>query len=171
MGSGWFRLEMAGITANTWRAKWKERYWRKEEMTMETMSKQVREANRQIRRNIIATVSTMAKALAARDAYTEGHAERVSQISGLIAAEIGMSNEDAKLVQVAGLLHDIGKIGFPDYLFLPHDGNTPKEIIREITRHPTTGAEILKDLDFLGPALSYIRYHHERPDGLDTLTA
>jgi putative nucleotidyltransferase with HDIG domain len=135
------------------------------EYNAELMSKQVQEANQRIRRNIIATVTTMAKAFAARDAYTEGHAERVGQISGLIAAATGMSKEDVKLVQVAGLLHDIGKIGFPDYLFLPHEGNTPKEIIREITRHPTTGAEILKDLDFLGPALSYIRYHHERPDG------
>ena len=136
------------------------------EYHLEMLTKQVEEANRNTRRNSIATVSTMAKALAARDAYTEGHAERVGQISGLIATEIGLNEEDTELVQLAGLLHDIGKIGFPDYLFQPHEGNTPKEIVREITRHPTTGAEILKDLDFLGTALSYIRYHHERPDGL-----
>jgi len=133
---------------------------------LEILSTQIEEANQRARNNVIATVTTMAKALAARDAYTVGHAERVGQIAGLIAAELGLSEEDTKLVQVAGLLHDIGKIGFPDYLFLPHEGNTPAEIIQEITRHPTTGAEILKDLDFLGDALSYIRYHHERPDGL-----
>jgi len=133
---------------------------------LETLSRQVEESNRRTRRDIIATVTTMAKALAARDSYTEGHAERVGQISRLVAAEMGMSGEDAELVQLAGLLHDIGKIGFPDYLFLPHQGSSPPEIIQEITRHPTTGAEILKDLDFLGNALSYIRCHHERPDGL-----
>jgi putative nucleotidyltransferase with HDIG domain len=129
-------------------------------------SRQVEEANQRSRSNIIATVTTMAKALAARDSYTIGHAERVGQISGLLAAEMGLGDEDTKLVQVAGLLHDIGKIGFPDLLFLPHQGSNPAEIVQEITRHPITGAEILKDLDFLGAALSYIRCHHERPDGL-----
>jgi len=135
------------------------------EFHLEMLNKQLKEMNQKIRRNTIATVSTMAKALAARDAYTEGHAERVGRIAGLIAGEMGLNEEEAELVELAGLLHDIGKIGFPDCLFLPHEGNNPREIVREIARHPTTGAEILKDLDFLGPALSYIRSHHERPDG------
>ena len=135
------------------------------EYRLEMLVKELEETNQKVRRNTIATVSSMAKALAARDAYTHGHAERVGQIAGLIAAEMGMTNEETDLVELAGLLHDIGKIGFPDYLFLPHEGDNPKEIVREITRHPTTGAEILKDLDFLGSALSYIRCHHERPDG------
>jgi len=135
------------------------------EYHLEMLVKQLEEMNQQVRRNAIATVSSMAKALAARDAYTQGHAERVGQIAGLIAAEMRLTEEETDLVELAGLLHDIGKIGFPDDLFLPHDGNNPKDIVREITRHPTTGAEILKDLDFLGAALSYIRCHHERPDG------
>ncbi len=135
------------------------------EYHLETLIKQLEEVNQQVRRNTIATVAAMAKALAARDAYTEGHAERVSRISRLIAAEMGLTEKETELVELAGLLHDIGKIGFPDVLFLPHAGDNRKEIIREITRHPITGAEILKDLDFLGSALSFIRHHHERPDG------
>ena len=133
---------------------------------LEMLTQQVEEAGRESRRNVIATVSTMAKALAARDAYTEGHTERVGQIAGLIAEEMGLDPAETEMVKLAGMLHDIGKIGFPDYLFLSHDGKTPKEIVREITRHPITGAEILKDLSFLSTALPYIRYHHERPDGL-----
>ena len=132
---------------------------------LEMLIKQLEEMNQQVRRNAIATVSAMAKALAARDAYTEGHAERVSRIAGLMAAEMDLPEGETELVELAGLLHDIGKIGFPDYLFLPHEGDNPKEIVREINRHPTTGAEILKDLDFLGSAIFYIRSHHERPDG------
>ncbi len=135
------------------------------EFHLEMLIKQLEEVNQKIRRNTIATVSAMANALAARDAYTEGHAERVGQIAGWVAAEMGLKESEAELVRLAGLLHDIGKIGFPDSLFLPHEGGNPKEIVREITRHPVTGAEILKGLDFLGSALSYIRYHHERPDG------
>jgi HD-GYP domain-containing protein (c-di-GMP phosphodiesterase class II) len=83
----------------------------------------------------------------------------------LVAAEMGLSESEAELVKLAGLLHDPGEPGFPDSLFLPHEGDNPKEIVREITRHPATGAEILKDLDFPGAALPYIRCHHERPDG------
>jgi putative nucleotidyltransferase with HDIG domain len=135
------------------------------EFHLAELIEQLKEINQKIRRNTIATVSTMARALAARDAYTEGHAERVGRISGKIAAEMGLDAEEAERVELAGLLHDIGKIGFPDSLFLPHDGDNSKEIVREITRHPVTGAEILKGLDFLGPALDFIRYHHERPDG------
>ncbi len=136
------------------------------ERHLEMLPKQLEEANRHARRTAIVTVSAMANALAARDAYTQGHAERVGCISGLIATELGLTSKETEQVQLAGLLHDIGKIGFPDYLFLPPEGTTHREIMREIIQHPTTGAEILKDLDFLNPALSYIRCHHERPDGL-----
>jgi putative nucleotidyltransferase with HDIG domain len=135
------------------------------EFHLAELIEQLKESNRKIRRNTIATVSTMARALAARDAYTEGHAERVGRIAGMVAAEIGLDAGETERVELAGLLHDIGKIGFPDSLFLPHDGDNPKEIVREITRHPITGAEILKGLDFLGSAIGFIRCHHERPDG------
>jgi putative nucleotidyltransferase with HDIG domain len=135
------------------------------EHQLAALVEQLEAANQQIRENIIAAVTTMAKALATRDAYTEGHAERVSQLAGLVAAEMGLSAEDVKRVALAGLLHDIGKIGFPDSLFLPHEGKNSAEIVKEITRHPVTGAEILKNLGFLGEAVAYIRHHHERPDG------
>ena len=60
------------------------------EFHLAELIQQLEEVNRNIRRNAIATVSTMAKALAARDAYTEGHAERVGRIAGMVAAEIGL---------------------------------------------------------------------------------
>ena len=135
------------------------------EYRLEMLIRELEELNERVRRNAVATISAMANALAARDTYTEGHAERVGSIAGLIAAEMGSTGEEIELVRVAGRLHDIGKIGFSDRLFLPHEGKNPDDVVREITRHPTTGAEILKGLDFLGPALTYIHCHHERPDG------
>jgi len=135
------------------------------EYHLDMLIKELEALNERIRRNAIGTVSAMANALAARDTYTEGHADRVGWIAGMIAAELGLPEEEIELVRVAGRLHDIGKIGFSDRLFLPHEGKNPEDVVREITRHPATGAEILKDLDFLGPALSYIHCHHERPDG------
>ncbi len=135
------------------------------EYHLEMLIKELEALNERIRSNAIGTVSAMANALAARDTYTEGHADRVGRIAGMIAVEMGLPEEEIELVKVAGRLHDIGKIGFSDRLFLPHEGKNPEDVVREITRHPATGAEILKDLDFLGPALSYIHCHHERPDG------
>ncbi len=135
------------------------------EYRLELLIQELRELNEQIRRNAVGTVSAMAGALAARDKYTEGHAERVGTIAGLIAEEMGLSCQEVDLIRVAGRLHDIGKIGFSDRLFLPHEKKNPDDVVREITRHPETGAEILKNLDFLGDALSFIRCHHERPDG------
>ena len=61
------------------------------EYRLEMLVKELEETNQKVRRNTIATVSSMAKALAARDAYTQGHAERVGQIAGLIAAEMGLT--------------------------------------------------------------------------------
>ena len=135
------------------------------EYRLEMLIQELRELNEAIRRNAVNTVSAMANALAARDTYTEGHADRVGRIAGMIAEEMGLPEEEVELVRIAGRLHDIGKIGFSDRLFLPHEGKNPEDVIREITRHPSAGAEILKDLDFLGPALTYVRCHHERPDG------
>jgi len=135
------------------------------EYHLEMLIRELEELNGRIRRNAVGTVSAMASALEARDTYTKGHADRVGRIAAMIAVEMGLPEEEIELVRVAGRLHDIGKIGFSDRLFLPHEGKNPEDVIREITRHPATGAEILKELDFLGPAISYIHCHHERPDG------
>jgi HD-GYP domain-containing protein (c-di-GMP phosphodiesterase class II) len=78
---------------------------------------------------------------------------------------MGLDDETAEQIRIGGILHDIGKIGFPDLLFQAHEGRNPPELIREIVKHPGVGAEILKDLDFLGPSLEYVLCHHERPDG------
>lgn len=121
--------------------------------------------NDRIRQNSINTISTMANTLAARDRYTKGHASRVGAWSEQIAREMGLTEDEVEFVRLGGLLHDIGKIGFPDQLFQAHGEKNPPEVIKRIIQHPTTSAEILKELDFLGPALEYVHCHHERPDG------
>jgi putative nucleotidyltransferase with HDIG domain len=135
------------------------------EYRLELMVKELEELNEKIRQNTINAVSAMAHALAARDAYTEGHVERVAHLAVGIARELGMAEEEIEYVRLGGILHDIGKIGFSDRLFSPHETKNPPEVVREIIRHPSTGVDILKPLDFLGPALSYVHCHHERPDG------
>lgn len=135
------------------------------EYQLEMLIEQLKELNEKIKENTIRVVSAMAHALAARDAYTEGHAARVGDLALRMARNMGMEGEAVKFVHIGGILHDVGKIGFSDRLFQAHGSKNPPEVVREITRHPATGAEILHDLDFLGPALEYVHCHHERPDG------
>jgi putative nucleotidyltransferase with HDIG domain len=135
------------------------------EYHLEQLVEELRRLNAIIRRNTIQVVSALAMALAARDPYTEGHTARVSDLAVRVARHMGVDEEECEYIRVAGILHDIGKIGFPDALFQTHDQKNPAHLVKAILQHPETGAEILRDLDFLGPALKYVHCHHERPDG------
>jgi putative nucleotidyltransferase with HDIG domain len=135
------------------------------EYRLELMVKELEALNEKIKQNAIQAVSAMAHALEARDAYTEGHAARVADVACKIARQMGLAEEEIEFIRLGGILHDIGKIGFPDCLFEPHAQINPSDLVKQITRHPSTGAKILRDLDFLGPALEYVHCHHERPDG------
>jgi putative nucleotidyltransferase with HDIG domain len=107
----------------------------------------------------------MANALAARNAYTEGHASRVAGYASRTARRLGLSEDEIEAVRLGGLLHDIGKIGFSDRLFEEHGQKNPPELVKIILAHPQMGYDILAGLEFLGPALDYVRCHHERLDG------
>jgi putative nucleotidyltransferase with HDIG domain len=135
------------------------------EYHLEQLVEELRHLNAIIRRNTIQVVSALATALAARDPYTEGHTARVSDLAVRVARHMEVDEEECECIRIAGILHDIGKIGFPDALFQAHDQKNPAHLVKAILQHPKTGAEILKDLDFLGPALEYVHCHHERPDG------
>ena len=135
------------------------------EYRLELMVRELEALNEKIKQNTIQVVSAMAHALAARDAYTEGHAARVADVACKIARQMALPQEEIEFIRLGGILHDIGKIGFPDRLFEPHENKNPSDLVKQITRHPSTGAEILQGLDFLGPALEYVHCHHERPDG------
>jgi putative nucleotidyltransferase with HDIG domain len=135
------------------------------EHKLEMMVDELRALNRKIKENTIKTVSAMAHALAARDLYTKGHVARVGNLASKMARHLGLDEESIEHIRLGGILHDIGKIGFPDPLFQAHEGRNPPEIIKEIVKHPRVGVEILRELDFLGPSLEFVHCHHERPDG------
>jgi putative nucleotidyltransferase with HDIG domain len=135
------------------------------EYQLEMLVEELKGLNRKIKENVIKTVSAMAQALAARDAYTEGHAGRVGQLAADLARALGLNDAEAESVRLAGILHDLGKIGFPDVLFQAHEGHNPPPLVKQITKHPAVGAEILRELDFLGASVEYVHCHHERLDG------
>ncbi|MBF0552398.1 MAG: HD-GYP domain-containing protein [Deltaproteobacteria bacterium] len=135
------------------------------EYQLEQLVEELRELNERLINNVINTVTTMANALAARDEYTEGHATRVADYAQRIARRLGLPENEVNNIRLGGILHDIGKIGFPDALFEAHGLPLTDDLLSSIKVHPENGVNILRDLDFLGPIVDFVHYHHERFDG------
>jgi len=135
------------------------------EMRLEQLIDELSKLNALLKKNIIETVITIANALGARDPYTEGHGMRVAIYSERLARRMGLAQNEIENIRIGGMLHDIGKIGFSDQMFSSDDVKISEEMFEEIHHHPEIGANILKDIEFLGPVLAYVRHHHEGVDG------
>ena len=110
------------------------------------------------------TVEALATAVDAKDSYTNGHSNRVAKYSRYIAQEAGMSEKECDDVYLAGLLHDVGKIGIDDSI-INKKGKLTDEEFAVIKLHPGLGGQILSKI-VMSPSLSVgARYHHERYDG------
>lgn len=113
---------------------------------------------------MLGVVKSLVRSLEARDEYTCGHSDRVALLSQRIAKEMGLDRLHLERIYIAGLLHDIGKVGIPDGVLNKPDRLTDDEF-EIIKRHPVIGYDILKNLrqfDFVLPA---VRHHHEQMDG------
>ncbi len=109
-------------------------------------------------------VKFLADSLEAKDRYTSGHSQRVSEYSSAMANIMGVSNREKNTLLHAALLHDIGKIGISECLFNKPDKLDDSEY-DTIKTHPVRGEEIIKPLGFLEEAIHHIRGHHESFDG------
>ena len=109
-------------------------------------------------------ILSLASALEAKDPYTHGHSERVGFLASRIGGQLGLPDEECETLLVAGLLHDIGKIGVPESL-LNKPGSLTEEELLAIMAHPVLGEEICRPLRSARQALPMIRHHHERYDG------
>lgn len=107
---------------------------------------------------------TLGNAIDAKDAYTEGHAERVAHYSVAIGKQLGLPYESLRRLRIGGVLHDIGKIGIPEAILNKAGPLTPEEF-EIMKRHPVIGETICKPLKSLRDILPIIRNHHERPNG------
>jgi putative nucleotidyltransferase with HDIG domain len=127
-------------------------------------TKQLAEKHAELRTAYIQTIRALAEAVDAKDAYTRGHSERVGVYASKIAREVGLPRELIERVYIAGLLHDVGKIGIRDYVITKPDRLTAEEY-EEIKRHPEIGAKILEPVSFLSDVVDCVRHHHEWFDG------
>jgi HD-GYP domain-containing protein (c-di-GMP phosphodiesterase class II) len=103
-------------------------------------------------------------ALDAKDNYTFGHSERVARIAVELGRELGLDGEELGDIYLAGLLHDVGKIGIKDSVLHKRDPLTPEEQ-EHIRQHVTIGYWILAELRPIRNLLPVVLYHHERVDG------
>lgn len=128
------------------------------------LEQKVTEQTEEIQKTFINTVASLANALEAKDEYTRGHSERVTDIAIKIARELGLNETDIEKIRLAGLLHDIGKIGVREYI-LNKPGKLTKEEFEQVKTHSKIGEHILRPVIKDKDILDMVIHHHERYDG------
>lgn len=109
-------------------------------------------------------IRALADALDAKCDYTSGHSLRVSRFAVLIGKALGLDDEHLRDIELAGILHDIGKIGVPESILWKPARLTPEEQ-KIMSQHPVTSAQIIGELKGLKRAREYVLHHHEYLDG------
>jgi putative nucleotidyltransferase with HDIG domain len=128
------------------------------------MTQQLDLYDRNMRGLFISTIKSLAAAIDAKDPYTRGHSDRVARFSLAIAREMRLEKESLERVQIAALLHDVGKIGIDDAVLRKPDRLTDEEFA-VIKRHPAMGANIMAPIKQLKDIIPGMRHHHESFDG------
>lgn len=123
-----------------------------------------RESLEKLHKTVMGTVSAMGRLVDMKDPYTAGHQERVAHLAAAIAAEAGLDSERVEGVNIAGKLHDIGKMCVPAEI-LTKPGTVSPEEMRLLKTHPASGYNILRNIEFPWPVAEYVLQHHERLDG------
>ena len=113
---------------------------------------------------LLGIMDTIIYTIEAKDTYTRGHSERVSNYCMAIADELTLNREIKKLLMISSLCHDIGKIGIPDVI-LKKASMLSAEEYAEMMLHPTIGANIISQLPNAQRIISGVKYHHEKWDG------
>jgi len=109
-------------------------------------------------------LSALAEAIEAKDHSTRGHSERMVKFVTFIGKHFGMTKQELKDMEMAAILHDVGKIGIDKSVFLKPGKLTPEEY-EIIKNHSVIGANIIGRVTFMKGAALYVKHHHERWDG------
>jgi len=110
------------------------------------------------------TVKGLVAAIEAKDPYTRGHAQRVSQLAEMSARAYGLSEERCRAIRYSALMHDVGKLGVWNKVLKKPGKLTPEEF-EHMKDHPVLGVEIVSEIDLFQEAIDGVRHHHERMDG------
>jgi excisionase family DNA binding protein/putative nucleotidyltransferase with HDIG domain len=122
------------------------------------------ESYNELYQGYIDTLQTLTNALDARDGIVSGHSRRVAEYASSMARPLGFSQEEIHLIELAGLLHDVGKIMISEHI-LGKPGKLTDQEFYQIQQHPLMGERIVQEVNFLRETGPFIRHHHERFDG------
>jgi HD-GYP domain-containing protein (c-di-GMP phosphodiesterase class II) len=120
--------------------------------------------NLDVERTYVETILALALAVEAKDPYSSGHSKRVGFYAMKIGEELGVDQETLRMLNDAGILHDVGKIGIKDEILLKATPLTPDET-KVMQQHPLIGEAIVKPVRSLARVVSLVRHHHESYDG------
>lgn len=112
----------------------------------------------------LGTLEALTAAIDAKDRYTCGHSQRVALLAAMLAKAMGQTAEQAERARIAGLVHDVGKIGVPESV-LTKPGRLSDTEFGQIKLHPEIGHRILKDIPMLADVLPGVLHHHEHYSG------
>jgi HD-GYP domain-containing protein (c-di-GMP phosphodiesterase class II) len=118
----------------------------------------------QAERHYVDVLWGMVRFAEARDKFTEGHSQRVAELSEKIARKLSLPPETCAAIKDAGRLHDLGMVAIPEKILMQY-AHLGADDIETVKRHPEVAYEILAPLQSLTAALPAIRYHHERMNG------
>lgn len=121
--------------------------------------------NNELQNSYRESIESLRRIVDAKDPYTRGHSDRVSEYSVLIGKKLGLKDSDLETLRIGGLFHDIGKVGVPDSILLKQ-GKLTDEEYKEIQNHPSIGAHILSSVKTFADLIPIVKHHHERFDGL-----
>jgi diguanylate cyclase (GGDEF)-like protein/putative nucleotidyltransferase with HDIG domain len=113
---------------------------------------------------VVDTVTSLVLAIDAKDHYTQGHSQKVSAYAVMIAQALNMNQKEVEEIRLAGLLHDIGKVGIPE-IILNKSGPLDSEEWETMKTHALLGAKILEPLEAMNLIRLMVRHHHEFYDG------
>ncbi len=131
---------------------------------VEKQTRRAEERRKQVERLLDQLINALAETIDAKDKYTNGHSLRVAQYAKEIAQRAGKTKEEQERIYYMGMLHDIGKIGIPDYIITKSSSLSDKEYF--VTRkHPEIGADILANITEIPDLGVGAHWHHERYDG------
>ncbi len=124
----------------------------------------LRQSYNRLQKTLNDTIRSMSKIVESKDPYTAGHQERVTRLASAIAQEMGLQGELITGLQMAAIIHDIGKISVPSEI-LTKPGKLNNIEFKIIQTHPAVGYEILKMIEFTHPIAEIVHQHHERMNG------
>ena len=125
---------------------------------------QLKESQENLEKAYLECIEILRQTVEAKDTYTRGHSDRVSEYSVLIGKYMGLSEDELHTLKVGGLFHDIGKIGIPDSILLKESKLTDDEY-SQIKNHPSIGKHILTGATIFEEMIPIVYHHHERFDG------